>query len=1357
MSCNDLIKDKISNNTNTIQKNESKDENFENNIKFIRRTLENNTHIVFEDTKFKSITSWRKSQKKFLQNFIFNILSFGLLHIISLHYPKLYIKLYCNPWPPKECDFFLIENIYGQFTLCTKIHKKSKNNNNSYFNSDIIKENTISSNMINYKNKIEYYLLKNLTYSFKYKSITYEYNEETNEINPIYMDLTKLTKKDIFNFFSEGLSTENLMKKFEERYGKNEYYINQDFQSFYFKKIESVYLISILIIQSFNIFFKDYTIFIIYFIIIALLFFTKFIILKKMFYDLYKNEYTLDGEQKLKVKRKYKFVNDMQNFCEIKNCDLLPGDIIYLKSNDFVPCDCIILEGECVVNSNNLTGSLDIFKKISLDNNNEKFNYKVNKINILYHGMKIMKTFSKLKDEYIAVLCINTGPNTYKANQYTNIAYLLERKKIYKNMREFLGNGRKYMVLIILFTFLISVSTGIIFPFSVNHAIHIDIKNINLFLISLLRVVTKSCMPAFFLTNSIIYFMGIFYLKKKNILCFEKSTLINAGNIDTIFISKTGILCENNFEINGFHPIYINPHRPNIINYISYTPNEYKEMNLQLLKYYKDYLIKNQNNNNNFNQEFNLRHGIKINHSQINIDKITRESCECTTLFLECLLSCHNLEKYNTDIFGNSLEADIFKNMKWDIKSHRFNNDLNFANKNNNNENLYSNQLNNNKYYFDSKFNLVDKNISDIYPNNYYKITESIKNEMVSINKPILTRFNSKYYFEQMNKKNITDNISEFSYFQNISNFIKNDISGCNIISYKLRIYKRFIKNGTLISSSIVYNFITRELKFMTKGIPEDIIDKCDSSTLPDNFDNIISLYRRRGLIVIVCASKLINIDDYKDSDTIDDYMNNLTFCGFITLKNKLKKEILNSIKDLKRFNCNLIVSTGDNIYNSLPIAFDSKIIDNKNIFVFDKDPQRHRILISKIHSSKKINESDQEENDKKTQGTSVEKISKYSSSQNKNISPFLKSKESYILNSNILRKKTNEGIDKNGNNYENKLNKNYYMKGNNLKRIFLSKIKMIYGKNYEDEKNQKYSIFSTNSDIRNMKTNSRISNISYLNLEEKNAKIYNKKLKNKFIDNNKELDSINKKLIISNELKSKTLSKFSNLEKNYYYPGIFEDYEELNNNCFYCISGAAFNFLYQNKDKKQCKKILEKIHKNCKIFFSMSSLDKSLVIDYYREYPNSCICTVGKYQNDFDAMMTSNVGICLEPPKNENTILFHYFCENSNLLSIKTIIREGRAINENLFLLKITCCFFTLIINSFIVCYFLFKVDINLGQLNFLEIWFLILSISGFTIQYDNNVVSNSLIENKKLNLYYYFFKIIGVFAIKISITIFL
>ena len=66
----------------------------ENKIKLIKRTLKNNTHIVLEDTRLKNITSWRKSQTKFMKNLVFNILSCGILHIISLHYPKLYLKLY---------------------------------------------------------------------------------------------------------------------------------------------------------------------------------------------------------------------------------------------------------------------------------------------------------------------------------------------------------------------------------------------------------------------------------------------------------------------------------------------------------------------------------------------------------------------------------------------------------------------------------------------------------------------------------------------------------------------------------------------------------------------------------------------------------------------------------------------------------------------------------------------------------------------------------------------------------------------------------------------------------------------------------------------------------------------------------------------------------------------------------------------------------------------------------------------------------------------------------------------------------------------------------------------------------------
>ena len=671
MSSQKSKKSQIKKNQKNIQKEEINVDNQENKIKLFKRTLENNTHIVLEDTRLKNITSWRKSKKKFLQNLIFNILTFGMLHIISLYFPKLYLKLYCNPWPPQECDYFLIESIYGKFTLCSKIHKKSKNPQSISFNADITKENIISTSLINYNNKNGHYLTKNLTYSFKYKSVTYEYNEETSEIIPVYMNLSKMTNKAIFNFFAEGLSTENILKKFEDRYGKNEYYINLNIVYFYFKRIEALYLVFILIIEAVNIFFKDVISFFIFLGIEIILFIIEYIITKKIIYNLYKKEYTLDGEKnKIKVKRKHKFMSNSDLFYEIKNCDLLPGDVIYLKSNDFAPCDCLILEGECIVNENSLNGSLDIFKKKSLENNNEQFNYELSKVNILYHGMKIVKTISKLNEGYISALCINTGPNTYKANQYSNILYLFERKIEYKKMYEIFGDGRKIILFLFAAIFILTIILGIIYIFSLD--VDFDFKNsktLNLLYITIIRVICKSFMPVFFVTNSIIYLVGILHLINENIFCFEKSKLTSPSNINTIFFGKTGILCENNFEINGYHPIHINPNKANNISYRTYKSYQYKEMNSQLLKYYKEYLYKSQNNI--FTQDFNPRHALRVDR---NINKRNKESYECITLFLECLLSCNNKEKYNSEIFGNSVETQIFRNMKWDIKSYRFNN-----------------------------------------------------------------------------------------------------------------------------------------------------------------------------------------------------------------------------------------------------------------------------------------------------------------------------------------------------------------------------------------------------------------------------------------------------------------------------------------------------------------------------------------------------------------------------------------------------------------------------------------------------------------------------------------------------------
>ena len=56
-------------------KEEIKSEEDMYNIKIFRRTLENNTHEVIEDTKIKKVTSWRKKFIKRTRRKIISILT----------------------------------------------------------------------------------------------------------------------------------------------------------------------------------------------------------------------------------------------------------------------------------------------------------------------------------------------------------------------------------------------------------------------------------------------------------------------------------------------------------------------------------------------------------------------------------------------------------------------------------------------------------------------------------------------------------------------------------------------------------------------------------------------------------------------------------------------------------------------------------------------------------------------------------------------------------------------------------------------------------------------------------------------------------------------------------------------------------------------------------------------------------------------------------------------------------------------------------------------------------------------------------------------------------------------------------
>ena len=110
--------------------------------------------------------------------------------------------------------------------------------------------------------------------------------------------------------------------------------------------------------------------------------------------------------------------------------------------------------------------------------------------------------------------------------------------------------------------------------------------------------------------------------------------------------------------------------------------------------------------------------------------------------------------------------------------------------------------------------------------------------------------------------------------------------------------------------------------------------------------NKVITLYRKSGYINLILALKIINECNYDKSLGEDYYMSDLIFCGLIILKTKLKKDVKQVIQQLKNLNCDIILSTGDNIYNSVTVSYESGITSKKNIYVFDLNKITQKITV---------------------------------------------------------------------------------------------------------------------------------------------------------------------------------------------------------------------------------------------------------------------------------------------------------------------------------------------------------------------------------------------------------------------------
>ena len=1297
-------------------------------IPFHKRTCYNYTHNVNIDSQIDSISTWRKSKIKFNIALIKNIFSLGILHIISLYYPKLYIRLYCKPCPPKESDFFLIEDIHGYSLLCKSIYKRPRVLNSSSG------QNISLSKIV----------------SFEYKTIRYEYNESTNTIIPIYFNISLITNNELVYKYSEGINSRDDLNILIDKYGKNEMKLNKHFIYEYFLKQNLPQFIitlacALLFAAGGEVGFGNF-IFYLSLLMILIRVIYKCIRFKQLFYA----NYSLDGQKKMK---KYKVIRkDMQQpqnkYSYIYNNEIIPGDVLLLREEDIIPCDGVILEGECILSTNYLLGNSDPILRSSLESNDNYFNYVKNKKNIIFHGMKIIKIYTKNNSKEITVLAINTGPNTFKANLFSNLIIKRKDKEIFKSL--ITKSIDKYYLIFSIVLFVISITTIILLYYLEEN--HNPLKEYSL------NILGSVLMPINYILENIIKLLSVIHLNNYKVHCTDETYLPESGYIDTVIFSKSGNKAE--YKIIAFCPLYFEPGTKKIL-FKGCEQSEEENINQILdshMEYYRKIAI-NIDNNDGF--------GALKSFS----DEAKNE--ELNALFLQCLVCCTNLEKINNEICGEMLDKEILEKMDWDINSIEIKNEI------------YNNIFFDNKEQTENLINIIEEikkkgnifinnydnkninynsfnNISEVFPKDYYKITEE-KN----IN-----------YIEKRNKK--------------LYNKIFNDkYNSKETKIFKLIIIHKFHNFSCWSKSCITYNLLDNKCRFMTKGPPDKILKHCSPKNIPD-IDKLLSRLIKDGYKIIAYATKILQLSQIDKNKNEEYYMKDLSFVGFIIIENKFKKEISQAVEKINKMNCNnsmsSIISTNDNIYNAIEGGLKNGIINKNNVYVFDigkgdndggiifakfiydkeerqeirikpRNADNNKTLIKSIYGDKNLSQNPSLTNQSEKKNVNEELITSAHPLESSRKLLYSDSNKTDLAENDI--KNTNTIDDKEKNNFM-IINETNYPQSPYPKRAFNKKISKVIGKNntllYSSQvknynREHKQSFYTQNKKNFNISKTEDFLNVSNSGKESKGEEL---------LDNDSYLQFKKRRPTTKANLNYTLRSNLAYSYECLYFKKYDNQIQPFKHECILCFSGKLIEYIYAQKEKNKNKDenglesykldiLMTLLKDRVRIFYSMSPEEKSILIKIYRKYLKKSVCLVGNSASDIEAMVLSNIGIMVGPPINFNTLFCNYYLCDKSLLEIEKILKNGRSYYENSsHLLTVNSIFILL---SVVLIIFTYKLNSTINSLKyiFLNSSLFLLCLFAFSIDPDYSIDINHLVMNNKLFIIYSMIKLIGTVIIKI------
>ncbi|WFD44339.1 hypothetical protein MPSI1_003006 [Malassezia psittaci] len=137
--------------------------------------------------------------------------------------------------------------------------------------------------------------------------------------------------------------------------------------------------------------------------------------------------------------------------------------------------------------------------------------------------------------------------------------------------------------------------------------------------------------------------------------------------------------------------------------------------------------------------------------------------------------------------------------------------------------------------------------------------------------------------------------------------------------------------------SVIVKRLQSQSMEIYVKGAPEALVGICDPSTLPDDFEDLLSYYTQHGYRVIACAGKSVPNMSWVEAQRIsrERAESQLTFLGLIVFENKLKPGSAPAIATLRHANIGCKMVTGDNPRTAVSVARECGILGHStNVFL---------------------------------------------------------------------------------------------------------------------------------------------------------------------------------------------------------------------------------------------------------------------------------------------------------------------------------------------------------------------------------------------------------------------------------------